>query len=328
MAGRRVDFGTGQPSPPPYSGVRLDRGGDRRGDEAWLASVAADPRARVRPLWRDECLVAGDPPVPVLLTVDEIGADTAQLVLLGVDDAGPQFAIDFSELSSADALARTGADAVVDLRSLYASLPAPDAAALAYSRGLLRSNRTQRHCGHCGAVTEPRNGGHLRACTSADCAELIFPRIEPAVITLVETTTRPHRCLMARHRASKLGGYSLLAGFVEIGESLEDAVRREIWEEAGVALRQVKYAGSQPWPFPAGLMVAFRALAAQETVAVDGTEIVEARWFTREELRDYALTTGRLGRADSIDRLMLTAWLEESDPPARQTWTREGDRYV
>jgi len=313
MSGSGVEHRAGLANDPPYSGLRLDRGGDRRGDDDWVAAVAADPRARVRPLWRDQCLVAGDPPVPVMLTVGAIGVETAELVLLGVDDAGPQFAADLSELSTDDALVRAGADAVVDLRSLFGSLPAPDAAAIAYARGLLRSNRGQRHCGRCGAVTEPRNAGHLRACTSADCGELIFPRIEPAVITLVETTTRPHRCLMARHSVSKVGGYSLLAGFIEIGESLEDAVRREIYEEAGVALHEVSYVGSQPWPFPAGLMVAFRAVAVDETVAVDGTELVEARWFTREELREYALASGRLGRVDSIDRLMLTAWLEEAD---------------
>jgi NAD+ diphosphatase len=131
------------------------------------------------------------------------------------------------------------------------------------------------------------------------------------VITLVETAAPPRRCLLARHRASAAGGYSLLAGFVEIGESLEDAVRREIFEEAGVAVGDVRYVGSQPWPFPAGLMVGFCATAADESVSVDGNEITEARWFTREQLRDYAQTTARLGRRDSIDRSMLTGWLAE-----------------
>ncbi len=313
MTSTRGEVYTGLASAPPYAGLRLDRAAYRRGDDAWVAAVTADPRARVRPLWQDQCLVRGDPPAPLLLTTESIGVDSARLVLLGVDDAGPQFAVDLSELSSADAVARTGADDVVDVRSLFGSLPPADAAAIAYARGLLRSNRNQRYCGRCGAATEPRDAGHVQACTGADCGQLLFPRIEPAVITLVETITRPRRCLMARHRDSKLGGYSLLAGFVDIGESLEDAVRREIQEETGVALGQVAYIGSQPWPFPAGLMVAFRAIADEETVAADGIEIVEARWFTREELREYALTTGRLGRVDSIDRLMLTAWLDEGE---------------
>ncbi len=114
----------------------------------------------------------------------------------------------------ADALARTGADAAADIRSLFSGLPTAQAGILAYARG---------------------------------CGALIFPRIEPAVITLVETSTQPRRCLLARHRAWQAGGYSLLAGFLELGESLEDAVSREIFEEVGVRLRDVRYAGSQPW---------------------------------------------------------------------------------
>ncbi len=158
-----------------------------------------------------------------------------------------------------------------------------------------------------------RNAGLVRACTNADCGSLLFPRIAPAVITLVETITSPRRCLLARHRASTAGGYSLLAGFVEIGESLEDAVRREIFEEAGVRLRDVGYVGSQPWPFPAGLMVGFRATAADESVSVDGNEILEARWFTRQEVRAESESPGGPGRIDSIDRIMLTGWLAEGE---------------
>lgn len=295
-----------------YAGLGFDRGGDRRADPDWVAGLAADPRAVVRPLWRDHCLVAGGVP----LAVPVAGFDPAGLVLLGLDDDGvPTFAADLSHLSEEDALARVGAEAATDVRSLYAGLPPAETAALGYARGLLYWHRNQRHCGRCGSVTEPRNAGHLRACANDACAALLFPRIEPAVITLVETVTPPRRVLLARHRASKIGGYSMLAGFVEIGEALEDAVRREVKEEAGVEVRTVRYAGSQPWPFPAGIMLGFRATAADESIAVDGTEILEARWFTRPELREYAETAGRLGRPDSIDRAMLTAWLEEEEAP-------------
>jgi NAD+ diphosphatase len=296
----------------PYAGLGLDRATGRRDDPVWVAVLAADPRARVRPLWRDQCLVAGDPPAPLVLPPGAVGvADPAEFVLLGLDGGVPEFAVDLSGLDLADALASTGADAAADIRSLFAGLPPAEAGALAYARGVLRWNRHQRYCGRCGAAARPRHAGHLRECSNGECGLLLFPRIEPAVITLVETVAPPRRCLLARHRASATGGYSLLAGFVEIGESLEDAVRREIFEEAGVALRDVRYVGSQPWPFPAGLMIGFRATAADESVSVDGNEITEARWFTREQLRDYAETTARLGRPDSIDRIMLTGWLAE-----------------
>ena len=296
----------------PYAGSGLDRATDRREDPAWVATLRADPRARVWPLWRDQCLMAGDPPALVRLPADAIsGADPAGLVLLGLDDGAPDFAVDLSDLALEDALTGAGADATADIRSLFAGLPASKASTLAYARGLLYWNRQQRYCGRCGAVAQLRNAGHLRACTNGECGTLLFPRIEPAIITLVETSARPRRCLLAQHHASKTGGYSLLAGFVEIGESLEDAVRRELLEEAGVVLRDVAYAGSQPWPFPSGLMVGFRAIATDEAVSADGKEIRKARWFTRGELQDYAKATGWFGRGDSIDRVMLTGWLAE-----------------
>jgi NAD+ diphosphatase len=258
-------------------------------------------------MWMDECLTAGDR--PVVLSGGAI-EDSEQLVLLGLDGEVPHFAVDLSDLTRADALARAGADATADIRSLFAGLSANEAATFAFARGLLRWHRHQRYCGHCGSPARPQGGGHSRSCTNAECGQLLFPRIEPAVITLVESARPPARCLLARHRASTTGGYSLLAGFVEVGESLEDAVRREIREEAGIALGRVDYVGSQPWPFPAGLMIGFHALTDEESVSVDGNEIIEARWFTRDELRDYADTTHQLGRPDSIDRIILTNWLE------------------
>jgi NAD+ diphosphatase len=298
----------------PYAGLGLDRVTGRREDAAWVAAQAAHPHARVLPLWCDQALVSGDPPALRVLRPEDVGQD--RLVLLGLDDGLPWLAADLSDLAVEDALAAAGADAAADTRSLFAGLPAAQAGMLAYARGLLYWNRHQRYCGRCGRAAEPRNGGLLRACTNAECGMLLFPRIEPAVITLVETITPPRRCLLARHRASKAGGYSLLAGFVEVGESLEDAVRREIFEEAGVVLRDVGYVGSQPWPYPAGIMVGFRATAADESVSVDGSEILQARWFTRGELRDYGETSGRLGRVDSIDQIMLTAWLAEGTAEA------------
>jgi NAD+ diphosphatase len=298
----------------PYAGLGLDRVTGLREDAAWVAAQAADPRARVLPLWCDQALVTGDPPALRVLRPRDVGQD--RLLLLGLADGVPWFAADLSDLAIQDALVTAGADDAADTRSLFTGLPAAQAGMLAYARGLLYWNRHQRYCGRCGCAAEPRNGGLLRACTNAECGTLLFPRIEPAVITLVETITPPRRCLLARHRAAKAGGYSLLAGFVEIGESLEDAVRREIFEEAGVVLRDIGYVGSQPWPYPAGIMAGFRATAADESVSVDGSEIQEARWFTGDELRDYGETGGRLGRVDSIDRIMLTAWLAEGDAAA------------
>ncbi len=299
-----------------YSGGWLDRAADRRSDPQWIAAALAAPGARLVAVWRDECLVSGEQRAPVMLPAARAGAvlDAAgDPVFLGLDDDAAVFAADLSSLEQSEALELAGADAVVDVRALVSTLAAADAAVLAYARGLLYWNRHQRFCGLCGSVTQSRNGGHLRVCQDAGCGRLLFPRIEPAVIMLVETTGPPERCLLARHAGSPVGGYSTLAGFVEIGESLEDAVRREVSEEAAVSIGAVRYVASQAWPFPAGLMGGFRATASAEAVAVDGVELLEARWFTRSELAEHVASGGRLGREDSIDRLLLRSWLDQGD---------------
>ncbi|MFI7673831.1 NAD(+) diphosphatase [Actinophytocola sp. NPDC049390] len=273
----------------PYNGLALDRG--RRGDRDWLAAARA--RGRVLAFWRDRCLVAGG--VPVSLT--DPGRET---VFLGHGDAAV-FAVDLSDLAEEAAAREAGAEAAVDIRSLFTGLDAQEAATLAYARGMLHWARNQRFCGACGAATAAEQAGHVRRC--GGCGKLHFPRIEPAVIMLVEAPDR-QRCLLARHRGA--AAFSTLAGFLEIGESLEDAVRRELAEEAGVRVGEVVYQASQAWPFPSGLMVGFRALAETEAFAVDHDELDEARWFTRAEVR--ALGDGR---PDSIESYLVGTWLGE-----------------
>ena len=262
----------------PYSGLTLDRAGGHRADDAWMAAARTAPGARALAFWRDRCAVDGGRPMTVPVTEDA--------VFLGVDDS-PLFAVDL-----ADEPAETA-----DIRALYAGLPAEEATRLAYARGLLHWHRGQRFCGACGNPAAPRHGGHLRVC--AGCGKELYPRIEPAVIVLVE---HGDRCLLARHRGSS--SYSTLAGFVEIGESLEDAVRREVAEEAGVAVGEVGYLGSQAWPFPSGLMIGFRARAIDDRIAVDGQELVEARWFTRAEVAAMEDS-----RPDSIEAFLVGSWL-------------------
>jgi NAD+ diphosphatase len=301
-----------------YSGGYLDRASYRRSDPGWVAAVLGSPRARLIPLWRDHCLVAGDPPAPVTALdagrrqhVREAGAP----LFLGMDGDSGLFTVDLSGLDEAGAVEITGAERVGDLRAFAGTLGSAEAAILAYARGLAHWTRNQQFCGTCGAATLGRHGGHLRVCSNEACARLHFPRIEPAVITLVESAGPPQRCLMARHNGSAPDSYALLAGFVEIGESLEDAVRREVTEEAGVSLAIVDYVASQAWPFPAGLMVGFRATAASESVTADGKEIVEARWFTHAELSQRAASGRPLGRVDSIDRHLLRSWLDQPETP-------------
>jgi NAD+ diphosphatase len=309
---------TQRPASLSYSGGLLDRAAGRRADPRWIAALLDDAAStRLIPIWRDHCLVSGDPPRPV------ISADPARHailreesalppVLLGLDDAVGIFAVDLSALEEERAVQAAGAERVLDVRRMVGNVAPAEAATLAYARGLLYWNRHQQFCGTCGSRTQPRDGGHVRACEREDCARLHFPRIAPAVIMVVESAEPPRRCLLARHRGSASGGYSALAGFVEIGESLEDAVRREVAEETGVSVGSVTYVASQAWPFPAGLMAGFLARAEADSIRVDGDEILEARWFTEAELADRAAAGHPFGRPDSIDRHLMSRWMAES----------------
>jgi NAD+ diphosphatase len=293
----------------PYAASGLDRGGSRRGDERWISGLLAGQATVIIPMWRDSCLIDGGGQLRWCAPdAADLLAACGQPAFLGVRAEGAVFAADLSELDEPAALSVAGATATADMRALFAGLSAPDAAALAYAKGLLRWHREQRFCGACGSATQASHGGHQRSCEG--CGRLLFPRIEPAVIALVTAPPEPgraDRCLLARHRGAKPGAFATLAGFVEIGESLEDAVRREVTEETGVRVGEVSYQGSQPWPFPSGIMAGFRARALTESIDVDGEELEEARWFTRDQAR--AANAGQ--RHDSIEHYLIEGWLTE-----------------
>lgn len=300
--------------PLPYNGLAFDRAAGRRGDETWLRGIARQPGSRLFTLWRDSCLVdaSGGPVMIAMAAAGSLLRGGRAPVFLGLDGEAAVFAVDLSDLDEAAAARLAGASAAVHTRQLFTVLDAQSAAALAYARGLLRWHRDQRFCGVCGALSEAGHGGHQRTCTGPGCGRLLFPRIEPAVITVVEAPGAPPRCLLGRHRGAAAGAYALIAGFVDIGESLEDAVRREVAEEAGVGVGEVRYIGSQAWPYPAGIMVGFRARATGEQIAVDGDELVEARWFTRAALAAHRAARPRT-HGDSIGTYLLDAWLAEGD---------------
>jgi NAD+ diphosphatase len=296
-----------------YAGSTLDRATDRRAAISWPAALADDPATRLVPLWRDHCLVRDG--APLCVSGDEAGALRlalpAEPVLLGLDDGTAVFAVDLSGLPEDRAVALAGADGHADVRTLVPSIGWAQAGLVAYARGLLYWHRNQQFCGSCGGATAVRQAGHLRVCQS--CERLLFPRIEPAVIALVELPGWPSRCLLGRPPGAER--FSTLAGFVEIGESLEDAVRREVAEETGVAVGDVVYQGSQAWPFPAGLMAGFRATALNDRIRTDGNEMAEARWFTAGDLRRQAgeWPAGGPYRVDSIGKVLVQSWLAEQE---------------
>lgn len=302
--------------PLPYAGLALDRATDLRGDPSWLAAQLKDPRRRVIPMWRDKCLVIDSELASVTPTqTARIQEQAGVVVLLGIDGVEPIFAADLSHLDLAEVCDLVGAAEVNDTRDLYPTLSPEQSGVLTYARGMLYWHRTHQYCGVCGAATQLREGGHQRVCTEPDCSKITFPRIEPAIIVLAESAAGD-RCLLGRHQTGPAGRFSTLAGFVEVGESFEDAVRREVHEEAGIQLGPVRYVGSQPWPFPASLMVGYRAVATSESITVDGAEIVEARWFTRQELTELLQTylATKQMRHDSISQILMESWLRDVGP--------------
>jgi NAD+ diphosphatase len=242
------------------------------------------PGTLLVPVWRDKnLLVTGAETRAALPTAGEATSliDAAsEIVWLGLVGDADCFALDVSSLSEPlthEALA--GKAELTDLRMTGGILPAEEAEILAYARGMLYWHQRHRYCGSCGGETKPKDGGHVRECAAEDLKH--FPRTDPAVMVLVSLGDR---CVLARQPGWPQGMQSVVAGFVEPGESVEDAAIREVKEELGLDVTGLRYFRSQPWPFPASLMVGFFAEATSDAIVVDREELEAARWYSRAEL--------------------------------------------
>ena len=316
----------GVPRVPRYAGAGLDRAAQERKDPQWLSRRLADPGSMVVPLWQHLSLVSGlSDPAPRLICCSGVAAGAllaaaSETSFLGLDGERALFAADLSGLSRDEAQMLAGDGEFVELRRAGTVLPAPQAALAAYARGMLYWHRHNRFCGRCGQASESRHGGHMRRCRNPDCGLETYPRTDPAVIVLVEqaaTAGHPARCLLGRNRRFAPGVYSTLAGFVDPGENLEEAVVREVHEEVGVRVGSITYQASQPWPFPSSIMLGFRARALTSEISVDGDEIEEAFWFSAAQVRGFgdwndAGARLRLPRRDSIAWMLINAWLAEN----------------
>jgi NAD+ diphosphatase len=248
-----------------------DRLGNQRVDDAWIAARWEEATTRVMLLHRNTVAVDGGGERPVYVAPQE--APDGDRILLGWEGGTTYFAMLLPE--PPEGLRMAG------LREIGAVLEDRDAGLVTHAVALANWHRVHRHCPRCAGTLRSEQGGHIRRCEV--CGRQQFPRTDPAVIMLV--TDGHERCLLAHNAAThRERGYSTLAGFVEPGESLEQAVRREIGEEVGIDVGRVTYQGSQPWPLPASLMVGFFAEAETTAISVDGEEISDARWFTREQL--------------------------------------------
>ncbi len=316
-----------------YTGVGLDRAAGLRRDDAWIAGLLDGAETRIVPVWQGRNLIRGeatlenplpDAPEAVFLSAGEaktLLGKAGAVALLGLDDKEAAFfAADISGLDDDGAAAWAPDARFEDLRRVGVLMAGPEAAILAYARGLMHWHLRHLYCGVCGARTESRDGGHVRVCANAEDPHMHFPRTDPAVIMLVsldDPEGNGPACLLGRQRRWLDGMYSTLAGFVEPGETPEEAVAREVKEETGVTVTDVRYRASQPWPFPSSLMLGFRAVASTTEITVDERELEDAGWFTPDQVRAFGewgeAPPGekRLPRKDSISRWLIEDWLND-----------------
>lgn len=291
--------------PNPFAGARLDRRSESRDLPDWHEAAIADP---------DTVFVVSRSTTQLVYTGEESriaflhsdhpfvsAARARQFVLLGWLDGVRHVLLD---LEPDDELDVPQGASFQELRPLVPALADEAASMLAYARALSIWRARNRHCGVCGSPTLPRSAGHVMRCADERCGAAFFPRLDPAIIVIVSDG---ERALLGRQADWPKGRYSTIAGFVEPGESLEDAVAREVFEETGVLVRDAEYRSSQPWPFPSSLMLGFRAYARPGSPIRLNGELEDARWFTPEELQ----ARGVMPTSHSISHRLISEWLAD-----------------
>ncbi len=329
--------GYGPLGPLALSRATVSRAAQRRDDTAWVERAWTDPRSRVIVVDQGRCLARDAGDGCELLLVPPSRAPEGTRFLLGVDDDGIAYFGVSGEIGGAGGQPRlapgeAGRPPVpgagprdsqdgyrpVALRQVGAVLSDRDAGLLTHAVAMANWHDSHTHCPRCGAPTVPAPAGHLRTCPA--CGTDHFPRLDPAIITLV--TDPEGRCLLARNVTWPPGRMSVIAGFVEPGESAEHAVAREVLEETSIRVGQIRYLGSQPWPMPRSLMLGFGCAApGGQQIIADGEEIAEARWFTRDEMR-AAIDGGDLtiAPASSIARRLIEYWYGGGLPDSAASW--------
>jgi NAD+ diphosphatase len=268
-----------------FAGNPLDRGDTQRRDQQWLEAQAEMPQSRYLPIWKLNILVEETAEIRLgWVGPDDIKRLSVKVepVFLGLLEGIAHFAIDVSELDDPlPQLKRSTTWRFEEPRAAATLLSPEEAGIIAQGKSQVDWHRRHRFCGNCGHPTVPRRGGHTRRCTN--CNTEHFPRTDPVVIMVVSDGDR---CLLgqSRGRLARVGRYSALAGFMDQGESVEEAVRREVREEAGIEVGEVRYHSSQPWPFPSSLMIGCHGKAITTEIHIDAEEMTDVRWFSRDEV--------------------------------------------
>jgi NAD+ diphosphatase len=291
----------------------IERSEHLRADASAMEATLRDAASRFVVYDASDVLLRPSPPIAPAgvpaCDLGKLGVDVRESVFLGLEERVPWFAVD---IGSGPEPARSLLEPLGRFAALGSIQDPVDGEAwslLSQARALLAWNARSHYCPACGAPAVMRNAGYMRACTDPACGAQHFPRSDPAIIVRV---THRDRCLLARQPSFRPGLHSILAGFVEPGESLEDAVRREVEEEAGLQLGAVSYVDSQPWPFPTSLMVGFAAEATGDDIHIDSREIESAGWMTRAEVHaEMQSGTLLLPSLKSIARRLIDEWLND-----------------
>ncbi len=304
-----------------YSQMHLDRCTNQRKDKRWLKTQFNSNNALFCTIENGNNLFT-EHSDPIYLKPEQVtDLSINSCVFLGKDDQHSFFAFDSNKLNLADQDKLKLLGQWLPLRNIGATLKQSDCAILALAKGLIHWHKTHLYCGKCGALNKLIEAGHARQCTHSQCRNMTFPRTDPAVIMLIEHLDEHGvaRCLLGRQSAWQPGMYSTLAGFVDPGETLEEAVAREVLEESGIIVEtnDVSYIASQPWPFPASIMLGFCASASSQEIDISNDDLEDAQWFTREQIAqfvakedlvDYQEGQFRMSSIDSISHYLISEW--------------------
>ena len=298
-----------------FAGNPLDRASYRRAEPDWVEARLSDAESLALVMWNGRPMVEnrkeGGAQIAYVRAdlARELSGGMERLLFMGLWKETAVFALDLEGQTDPADGPLEGLGRFEDLRAVALELPRPDAAILATAKAMFEWRRRHLHCAACGEPSEPADGGWKRVCPA--CKAEHFPRTDPVVIML---PTHGERCLLGRQAAWPKGMYSALAGFLEPGESIEEACAREVEEEAGLKAVSVRYHSTQPWPYPSSLMIGLIAEVEDGEATPDQTELEEVRWFTREEAR--ALVKGQLTDARApgdlaIAHQLIKAWAQE-----------------
>ena len=301
-----------------FAGNPLDRASYQRSNPEWIAEKLADPGSIAMVLWNGKPMVESRKDAPKASQIayvraelaGELANDGERLLFMGLWQETAVFALDMEGPADPADGPLEGLGRFEDLRMIALDLPAADAAMFATAKAMFEWRRRHRHCANCGQPSQPMDGGWKRFCPS--CKVEHFPRTDPVVIMLA---VRGERCLLGRQAAWPQGMFSALAGFLEPGESIEEACARELFEEAGLRAASVRYHSTQPWPYPSSLMIGLIAEVDEGEATPDQTEIEEVRWFTREEAREMmkgSLAGAKAPGSIAIAHQLIKAWSEEA----------------